>query len=41
MHNELSPRLGLLWKPSDKIEVYANLSRSHELPAGGGHKGAD
>jgi iron complex outermembrane receptor protein len=30
--NELSPRFGLLWKPREKIEVYANLSRSHELP---------
>ena len=30
--NELSPRFGLLWKASNAIEVYANMSRSHELP---------
>lgn len=30
--NQFSPRLGVLWKPADKIDVYANFSRSHELP---------
>ena len=30
--SELSPRFGLVWKAASKIEVYANVSRSHELP---------
>ena len=30
--NQLSPRLGVLWKPAEKIAAYANFSRSHELP---------
>lgn len=27
-----SPRFGVLWQPRDGVEVYANLSRSAELP---------
>ena len=30
--NQLSPRLGAIWEPSGNVEVYANFSRSHELP---------
>ena len=30
--NQLSPRLGLIWKPRRDFEVFANYSRSHELP---------
>ncbi|HYI43210.1 MAG TPA: TonB-dependent receptor, partial [Sphingomicrobium sp.] len=30
--NQLSPRLGVLWQPSRNLDVYANVSRSHELP---------
>ena len=30
--NQFSPRFGVLWEPADKIHVYANVSRSHELP---------
>lgn len=30
--DQLSPRVGLLWEAAPKIEVYANYSRSHELP---------
>ena len=30
--NQLSPRFGAVWRTSDNIEVYANYSRSHELP---------
>ena len=30
--NQLSPRLGLIWEATGKIEVFANYSRSHELP---------
>ena len=30
--NQFSPRIGLLWQPTSRIDVYANLSRSHELP---------
>jgi iron complex outermembrane recepter protein len=29
---QLSPRFGLLWDATDKLQVYANYSRSHELP---------
>lgn len=28
----LSPRFGVLWQPRDGVEVYANVSRSAELP---------
>lgn len=30
--DQLSPKLGLLFEPSDQVQLYANLSRSHELP---------
>lgn len=30
--DQLSPKLGLLFEPSDRVQLYANLSRSHELP---------
>ena len=30
--DQFSPRLGVLWEPGDTIQLYANLSRSHELP---------
>lgn len=30
--DQLSPKLGLLFEPDDRIQLYANLSRSHELP---------
>ena len=30
--DEVSPKLGLLFEPSDAIQFYANYSRSHELP---------
>ena len=30
--NQFSPRLGLLWQPRPRLDVYANVSRSHELP---------
>jgi iron complex outermembrane receptor protein len=30
--NQLSPRFGAIWQASDSVEVYANFSRSHELP---------
>lgn len=30
--NQLSPRFGAVWQAGDDIEVYANYSRSHELP---------
>jgi len=30
--NQLSPRFGAIWQANDNIEVYANYSRSHELP---------
>ena len=30
--SQVSPRLGLLWEPRDDLQVYANVSRSHELP---------
>ena len=29
---QLSPRLGLLYQPAKDIQLYANFSRSHELP---------
>lgn len=32
---ELSPKLGLLYAPAPDIQVYANYSRSHELPGFG------
>ncbi|HYZ48675.1 MAG TPA: TonB-dependent receptor, partial [Sphingomonas sp.] len=31
-YDQFSPRLGLLWAPRDALQVYANYSRSHELP---------
>lgn len=30
--DQFSPRLGLLWEPRKALQVYANYSRSHELP---------
>ncbi|ATY31193.1 TonB-dependent receptor family protein [Sphingomonas psychrotolerans] len=30
--DQLSPKLGLLFEPGDGIQLYTNLSRSHELP---------
>lgn len=30
--DQLSPKLGLLFEPNSQIQLYANLSRSHELP---------
>lgn len=30
--DQFSPRLGLLWDASKRLQFYANLSRSHELP---------
>lgn len=30
--NQLSPRLGLIWTPASNVELFANVSRSHELP---------
>jgi len=30
--DQLSPRFGLLWEPRSDVQVYANYSRSHELP---------
>jgi iron complex outermembrane receptor protein len=29
---QVSPRFGLLWEPRADLQVYANYSRSHELP---------
>lgn len=29
---EFSPRFGLLWDASERMQLFANLSRSHELP---------
>jgi iron complex outermembrane receptor protein len=29
---QLSPKLGLLFEPTGSVQLYANLSRSHELP---------
>ncbi|HTU13001.1 MAG TPA: TonB-dependent receptor [Allosphingosinicella sp.] len=30
--DQLSPRFGLIWAPREEVQVYANLSRSHEMP---------
>lgn len=30
--DQFSPRFGLLWEPRDEVQVYANYSRSHEMP---------
>lgn len=30
--NQLSPRIGLLFEPSGDVQLFANYSRSHELP---------
>jgi iron complex outermembrane receptor protein len=30
--DQFSPRLGLLWEPREDLQLYANYSRSHELP---------
>jgi len=30
--NQLSPRIGVIWNPTPDVDVYANYSRSHELP---------
>lgn len=34
-YDEFSPRLGLLWKLGEQLSLYANYSRSHELPGFG------
>lgn len=31
-YDEFSPRFGLLWEARPELQVYANVSRSHELP---------
>lgn len=30
--DQLSPRLGLLWEPRRDLQIFANYSRSHEMP---------
>ena len=30
--DQLSPRFGMLWEPGPAFQVYANCSRSHEMP---------
>jgi iron complex outermembrane receptor protein len=30
--DQFSPRLGVLWEPRENLQLYANVSRSHELP---------
>jgi iron complex outermembrane receptor protein len=30
--DQFSPRFGLIWSPRDALQVYANVSRSHEMP---------
>ncbi|MDQ8755635.1 TonB-dependent receptor [Sphingosinicella sp. LHD-64] len=30
--DQFSPRFGLLWEPCEAIQLYANYSRSHEMP---------
>lgn len=30
--DQLSPRFGLVWTPRKDVQVYANVSRSHEMP---------
>jgi len=30
--NQISPKLGLLFEPAENVQLYANYSRSHELP---------
>jgi iron complex outermembrane receptor protein len=29
---QFSPRVGMLWDATDRLQVFANISRSHELP---------
>jgi iron complex outermembrane recepter protein len=29
---QMSPRFGIIWAPRPDVQVYANLSRSHEMP---------
>ncbi len=29
---QFSPRFGLLWEPREEVQLYANYSRSHEMP---------
>ncbi|MFD1611810.1 TonB-dependent receptor family protein [Sphingomonas tabacisoli] len=31
-YDQFSPKIGLLWQPRELLQVYANYSRSHELP---------
>lgn len=31
-YDQFSPRAGLLWEPRAQLQLYANYSRSHELP---------
>jgi iron complex outermembrane receptor protein len=30
--DQFSPRFGLIWAPREAVQVYANFSRSHEMP---------
>ena len=30
--DQFSPRFGLIWSPRKEVQVYANVSRSHEMP---------
>jgi len=30
--DQFSPRFGLLWEPREDVQLYANCSRSHEMP---------
>jgi iron complex outermembrane receptor protein len=30
--DQFSPRFGLLWEPGEDLQLYANYSRSHEMP---------
>lgn len=30
--DQVSPRFGLIWEPRDEVQLYANYSRSHEMP---------
>jgi iron complex outermembrane receptor protein len=31
-YDQFSPKVGALWEPTEQLQVYANYSRSHELP---------
>lgn len=30
--DQFSPRFGMIWEPHDEVQLYANYSRSHEMP---------